>query len=138
MGASGTGPFDNDSAGDFCDELREADAEGALELIRSALLAAVDVPAGSYLQRDLGEAAVAASAIAVAARLGRQEVLEEADLDSSLPPIPDDIFQLVIAAAQRVVRDDSETRRLWDQVGAGEEWVQTVDSLAADARGING
>jgi hypothetical protein len=137
VGASGTGPFDNDSAEDFCDELREADADEALELIRSTLLAAVDVPEGAYLQRDLGEAAVAASAVAVAARLGREEVLREADVDSSVPQIPDDIFQLVIAAARRVVQDDSEARRLWDQVGAGEEWAQIVDSLASDARGIS-
>jgi hypothetical protein len=135
VGASGIGPLENDFAEDFCDDLRELDAEEALDLIRAALAAVVEVPAGSYLQRDLGEAAVAASAIAVAARLGRQAVSGEADVDN-LPSIPDDIFPLVTAAARRVVQDDSEVRRLWDQVGAADEWIQSVDSLAAEARGI--
>jgi hypothetical protein len=137
VAASGIGPLEDDFAQDFCDELREADSDEVLDLIRSTLTAVIDVPAGSYLQRDLGEAAIAAAAIAVAARLQREEVLEEADVDD-LPAIPDEVFRLIVSAAQRIVQYDSEVRRLWEQVGAAEEWTQMVDSLAADSRTITG
>lgn len=137
MGASGIGPLENDSAEDLCDELREAGPDEQLELIRDALRAAASTPAGAYLQKDVGETAVAAAALAVATRSGRPSLLGELaavpDPDLLDVEVPDEILHLVVAAAHRVVQDDSEVRQLWGGTGAADEWARTVQSLAAAA-----
>jgi hypothetical protein len=121
MGASGIGPFENDSAEDLLDELREAEPAGRPELIREALRAAAATPAGAYLQKDVGETAVAAAALALAEGSHQPEILH-----------------LVVAAAHRVLQDDSEVRRLWEDVGAADEWARSVEALAADASARGG
>ncbi|MDW5326775.1 DUF4259 domain-containing protein [Plantactinospora sp. KLBMP9567] len=133
MSASDVGPFDNDFALDFCDEVRGLDGDQVVDLLRSALNAAADAPEGSYIQRDVGEAAVAAAAIVVAKRWERTDILEEVELESSIPQVPTDLLPLVVAALERVRQPDSEVRRLWAQVGAGDEWSQAVEAISIDA-----
>lgn len=137
MGASGVGPFENDFADDLCDEVRDSDGDEVIALLRAALQNAVDTPFEDYLERDIGEAAVAAAAIAVAQRLGREDVLEEADLSSKVPPVPDDIFPLAVAALERTRQGDSEVRRLWEDVNAEQEWLQVITALETDAKSLS-
>jgi hypothetical protein len=136
MSADGVGPFDNDYADDLCDDLRSLGPEEATETIRAALQDAVDVPDGDYLDRSLGEPAVAAVALVLASRAGDSEALAEADLEGVLPDLPDDILPLLVPALDRVLAPDSEIFRLWDEVRDGEEWLAVVNGLRERARAL--
>lgn len=136
MSASGTGPFENDLALDFCDELQGLDAEQVVAAFRNAFLAAAETPAGAYLDRSVGEPAVAAAALAIAKSKEHTEVLEGVELASVIPPIPTELWPHAIAALERTLEADSEARRLWEQSGAESEWVSTLESFIADARSL--
>ncbi|MEU5049416.1 DUF4259 domain-containing protein [Streptomyces sp. NPDC021096] len=138
MSASGTGPFENDFAMDLCDELRDLEGSEVLAALEEALASAADVPTGDYLDRDLAEPAVAASAIILASFLGREHVLEEADLAGSVSEIPAHFLPLVASALARTLSDDSEVYGLWIDAGRGEEWKSRVERLLNDATRATG
>jgi len=94
------------------------------------------VVVGDYLDRDLGESAVAASAIALARFKGRDSELEEVGLSRVIPEVPAEIFSLVIAALSRVLEGDSEAYGLWVDVGRGDEWKAGVERLLREAREV--
>ncbi|MFI7284633.1 DUF4259 domain-containing protein [Micromonospora chersina] len=120
MGAWGEGPFDNDSAADWCSELHDAHPSERGRMVRAALATAASN--SGYL--DLGDAAPAIAAAAiVAARLPDGPPIasayapdfllagESLELDEDLP-------ELAIAALGRILDEDSEWRELWGEAGA--------------------
>lgn len=125
MGAWGTGPFDNDDAGDWVFELED---DGV-----SAVRAALVVPAGATADR---EAAVAAAAVVALAQGVAVESSAEVDdwLAAANPSTLDDVRALAPAATAvlRRILDGSELAELHDEAG-GEEWrerlVAMVDAL---------
>ena len=133
MSASGVGPFENDSAMDLLDELRGLDEGEVIDALREALSSATEVEPGDYLDRDLGEPAVAASAIALAKVKGRDGVLEAVELLDAVPVIPSSFFALVVSALSRVLQEDSETYGLWIDEGRGDEWKAEVERLLNEA-----
>jgi hypothetical protein len=90
--------------------------------------------AGEYLDRSIGEPAVAAAAIVMAKIKGRNDLLDEVGLEAAIPTISTDLCPEVIAALQRTLEQDSEIRQLWEETTGGSEWVSAVESLLADAR----
>lgn len=64
MGSWDTGPFDNDTAADFCGDLDEAAADEQEGTIRSALTRVIDT--GNYLEAPESDVAVAAAALVTA------------------------------------------------------------------------
>ncbi|GAA4858099.1 DUF4259 domain-containing protein [Saccharopolyspora cebuensis] len=133
MSASGTGPLDNDSALDLCDDLRELAPEQAVDALRAALRSAADVPPGDYLERDTAEAAIAAAALVLARRGGAAVVLADADL--TLPEPPADLVGLIPPALSRALAPDSEVRGLWADAGLGDSWRAEVERLRREATG---
>ncbi|MGW2368315.1 DUF4259 domain-containing protein [Streptomyces sp. NPDC001667] len=133
MSTSGVGPFENDSAMDLLDELRELDQGEVIDALREALVSAAQVAPGSYLDRDLGEPAVAASAVALAKAMERENVLDELELAGLVPEIPVSFFTLVVSALTRVLQEDSEAHALWVDVGRGSEWESEVERLLSEA-----
>ncbi|MEU3187723.1 DUF4259 domain-containing protein [Streptomyces sp. NPDC006923] len=133
MSASGVGPFENDSAMDLLDELRELHEGEVIDALREALSATTDVEPGGYLDRDLGEPAVAASAVALAKIKGRIDVLEKVELADVIPEIPSPFFSLVVSALSRVLQEDSEAYGLWIDAGRGDEWKAEVERLLNEA-----
>ncbi|MET8155034.1 DUF4259 domain-containing protein [Sphaerisporangium sp. NPDC005289] len=133
MSASGVGPFENDSAMDLLDELRGRDEGEVIDALREALSSATEVEPGDYLDRDLGEPAVAASAIALAKFKGRDGVLESVELLDAVPEIPSSFFSLVVSALSRVLQEDSEAYGLWVDEGRGDEWKAEVERLLNEA-----
>ncbi|MFD7671289.1 DUF4259 domain-containing protein [Streptomyces anulatus] len=133
MSASGVGPFENDSAMDLCDELRGLDESEVVETLRETLSSVTEVASGDYLDRDLGEPAVAASAIALARIKGRENVLEGLGLRGSIPEIPVAFFTLVVSALSRTLEKDSEAYGLWIDAGRGGEWKAEVEHLLNEA-----
>ena len=76
MGTWGTGPFDNDDAGDWVYELEEATDLG---LVREPLRTALDTD--DYLELAEGNNAIAAAAIVAASLDGAHEHLSEEPWD---------------------------------------------------------
>jgi hypothetical protein len=122
VGAWDAGPFDNDDAADFGQELDEADPNQRLVLIRQALEAVVD--AESEDEDELDEAqprAVAAAAVLAANRL------EAPAADSAYAPkflasgdpldASDDLLELAVLALDRVAESETEWADLFGEAG---------------------
>jgi hypothetical protein len=122
MGAWGQGPFDNDSALDWCNELERADPSQRSGMVRAALVKAVGEV--GYLDYDFGAEAVAAAAI-VASQMPTGEPITSSMVpeflrSGTLPVFNEDVAELAIAALDRVLGDQSEWRALWGEGGATE------------------
>jgi hypothetical protein len=127
MGAWGSGPFENDDAGDWVYDLEGADD---MSLIHDAL----DVARTSYLDAAEGAVAVAAATV-VAAALG----LRNDGLSDEVTAWLEDHARLVVAAdaalavraLDRVLAERSEVAELWDDAGET-TWRASVRALQAD------
>jgi hypothetical protein len=116
MGAWDFGPFDNDSAADWCGDLQDAEPARRIELIRDALTEVLHE--GEYLDTTEGSAAVAAAAV-VASQLPAGTPLTSAYAPDFLTgggrlEIPADLPALALRALDRVAGDDSEWASLWE------------------------
>ncbi|BBH70899.1 hypothetical protein ACTI_75840 [Actinoplanes sp. OR16] len=116
MGAWDFGPFDNDSAADWCGDLQDAEPARRVELIRDTLTAVLHE--GEYLDSHEGSAAVAAAAV-IASQLPSGSPLTSAYAPDFLTgggtlDIPADLPALALRALDRVAGDDSEWRDLWE------------------------
>lgn len=131
MGTWGSGPFENDAAADFADDLDDADPAEREVLIRGALQRAVD--AEDFLDADDAARAVAAAAVVAATStpgmpMDDQDGPEFLQRGDSLP-LPDDLVELAREALDRVAADDSEWRELWEESDALDEAVAVLDEV---------
>lgn len=114
MGAWGTGPFDNDDAGDWVYALED----DGVTAVRSAL----DVPAEPAAEK--AAAAVAAAAVVALAHGAPVESSEEVDewLTAADPAALEELRGLAPAAAAALHRvlDGSELAELYDETGDGD------------------
>jgi hypothetical protein len=131
MGAWGSGPFENDDALDAVDAL--VDGSFTLDELRDAV-------AGDYLEAPEGSVALALVEVALAAlgRIDPAAELDEVDIRLLATQFDDAAYELILAAAERVVQPDgSELYELWEEAGDDElaEWrttaVSSVDALRA-------
>ena len=137
MGAWGDGPFDNDTAADWCGELDHAAPASRHAIIRTALTTAADNR--GYLDYDDASPAVAAAAIIASRRSGGEPITSSYAPDFVLAGEPldldDDLSALAVAALDRIVGNDSEWRSLWGEGGATEfpiiERLRSVLSASA-------
>ena len=130
MGAWGLGAFDNDGAGDFHADLRNADPARREAVVREALEAAVE--AGDYLENDFAEAAVAAAAAVAAGRSGGSITATDSGATLAAADLPSpsaDLVALAHQALDRVVGADSEWRELWEEAG-DVEFAQVLATVA--------
>ncbi|MCZ7425971.1 DUF4259 domain-containing protein [Micromonospora sp. WMMA1949] len=122
MGTWDDGPFDNDSAADWCGELHDADPSVRSAMVRSALTAAVLNT--EYLDYDDAASAIAAAAIVASQVPGGEPITSPYAPDFLLAGEPldldDDLQPLAVEALDRVLGDDSEWRSLWGEGGASE------------------
>ncbi|MFF2406628.1 DUF4259 domain-containing protein [Streptomyces sp. NPDC058092] len=106
MGTWDIGPFDNDTASDFANDL-DAAAVGEREtLIRRVLMRTIDNQ--DYLEAPDAEEAVAAAA---------------------LPNLPADLRRLAVEALARVLADESELAELWGEAEDGRRWRSSIGRL---------
>ncbi|WP_406042556.1 DUF4259 domain-containing protein [Micromonospora sp. NBC_00898] len=137
MGTWAAGPFDNDTAADWCGELDDAAPERRPALVERALRAALDEP--GPLDSDLAVEAVAAAAVVAAHLPGVPRV------DSAYAPdfltaggradLPDRLRPLAVQALDRVVADDSELAELWAEAGEPNEFVAELAIVRAALAG---
>lgn len=126
MGTWDVGPFDNDTAADFCDGLDDAAADKREEIIRRALVDSVDTR--GELDADYADEAVAAAAL-IARQCPGGEAYESAY--RSREPLPDlrGLRGLAVAALDRVTTEPSELLGLWTDAGGGGPWLAAIDQL---------
>ena len=137
MGSWAAGPFDNDTAADWCGELDDTAPERRPALVERALRAVLDEP--GYLDSDLAVEAVAAAAVIAAHRPGA------APVDSPYAPdfltgggradLPERFRPLAVQVLDRVVADESELAELWAEAGEPNEFLAEVASLRAALAG---
>ena len=125
MAAWAPGPFDNDEAADFIEDLTEAPAwRTVLQMLEH-----VTQQAG-YLEAPEGEIAVAAAAI-VAAAVGPIEILPDShrDLKAALGAPPEGARQMARNALTRVVAPASELDELWQEGDDHDTWLTQIAAL---------
>jgi hypothetical protein len=127
----GVGPFDNDTAADWCGDLHDAAEERRLPLVRDTLCAVVDND-DRYLAGRLADRAVAAAAM-VACQLPSGKPLVTACapnflLEGGTLDIPADMPSLALRALDRIVDNGSEWRDLWEDAGS---YTDAIEALRA-------
>ncbi|MFI5490777.1 DUF4259 domain-containing protein [Micromonospora echinaurantiaca] len=121
MGSWDSGPFDNDTAADWCGDLDDADAPERPALVREALSRVAGEE--GYLDADIACEAIAAAAI-VAAQLPAGQPITSPYApdflrDGGQLDLPDDVAALAVKALDRVMAKDSEWHDLWQDAAAG-------------------
>ncbi|MEU5950230.1 DUF4259 domain-containing protein [Micromonospora sp. NPDC047465] len=121
MGTWDSGPFDNDTAADWCGDLDDADVAKRPVLIREALSRAAGED--GYLDADIACEAIAAAAIVAAQQPGGQPITSpyapDFLRDGGRLNLPDDLTVLAVRALDRIMAADSEWRDLWQDATAG-------------------
>ncbi|RIV40356.1 DUF4259 domain-containing protein [Micromonospora radicis] len=134
MGTWDSGPFDNDTAADWCGDLDDADLAKRPTLVREALSRAADED--GYLDSDVACEAIAAAAIVAAQQPGGPPIASAYApgflLDGGRFELPDDLVVLAVRALDRVMAADSEWHDLW-QDAAG-----NVNPAFDAVRGLRG
>lgn len=128
MGAIGAGPFENDDALDFLDELEESEQEVRRRKVETAL--ARVVRASGYIEAPTMSEAVAAAAV-VAACDDFEAVIGERNvprwLDEDPIEVDERLEELATEALHRALRhDDNEWWELWDEANATDEVTEVV------------
>ncbi|MFG3399226.1 DUF4259 domain-containing protein [Streptomyces parvus] len=127
MGTWDIGPFDNDTAADFADELDEAALEEREAMIRGVLKRAAG-PA-DFLGIYDGERAVGAAALVVAQHSDGDQPRSNYGPSEPLPELPADLRMLAIEALNQVVSNRSELAELWAEAANWSKWSQNITRL---------
>ena len=130
MGTWDVGPFDNDTAADWCGDLDEAAPEQRAALIRDAL-SRVAEHGDEYLDSGDAVKAIAAAAI-VASQLPGGTAIQthyapDFLLEGGAVEVADDVPAIAVRALDRIVDEDSEWRELWED--AEESYPQALASV---------
>lgn len=133
MGAWGTGPFDNDDAGDWLAEFTD---EPSLSAIRSAIKAAIDAYEAGYLELTEGGAAVAAVEVLAAMRgkphgdFGKLDESTTGWVSAQSGRVPSDLVALSLKCLKYVKSDEkSEMHDCWAESDDKDNWLQTIADL---------
>jgi len=130
MGTWNVGPFDNDTAADWCGDLDDAAPEQRAVLIRDAL-GRVAQHGDEYLDSDDAVQAIAAAAIVASQLPGGTAVdtpyAPDFLLNGGTVEVADDVPAIAVRALDRIVEDDSEWRELWED--AEESYPQALASV---------
>ncbi|MFF0055077.1 DUF4259 domain-containing protein [Streptomyces microflavus] len=129
MGAWDIGHFDNDTAADFGGRVDDAEPEKKADVLRAVLTAAAGTAGQDYL--DSGEEAVAAAALVAAQCPGGEPVTTAYGPKDPLPPLPADLRPLAVRALDRLTGTNAEPLDLWEEAGAGAEWLAGIAALRA-------
>ncbi|MEV4412589.1 DUF4259 domain-containing protein [Catellatospora sp. NPDC049609] len=130
MGTWDSGPFDNDTAADWCGELDDASPDDRPTLIRVTLTRAADED--DYLDSSDACEAIAAAAIVAAQLPGGQPITStyapDFLLDGGSLHLPEDLAALAVDAIDRIMAGDSEWLDLW-QDAAGTHADAAFDNI---------
>lgn len=111
MGTWDAGPFDNDDAADWLDDLASSDPAEWSDIIAETLTTVVDYE--DYLEYPEAAEAVAAAAVVASQLPGMAAYSPEVLDDDGELDFPQALRDLAVQALDRVTADDSEWRELW-------------------------
>jgi hypothetical protein len=118
VGTWDVGPFDNDTAADWCGAVHDADPARRVELIHTALATVAD-HGDAYLDSDLAVEAIAAAAIVASQLPGGTPLTSPYApkflLAGGTVDLPTDLASLALRALDRINADNSEWRQLWEE-----------------------
>ncbi len=130
MGTWDVGPFDNDTAADWCGDLDRAAPAQRGALIRDALRRVTEHGDG-YLDSDIAVEAIAAAAIAASQLPGGTAIdtpyAPDFLLEGGTVEVAEDVPALAVRALDRIVEKDSEWHELWEE--AEESYPQALASV---------
>ncbi|MEU1413072.1 DUF4259 domain-containing protein [Streptomyces sp. NPDC046994] len=121
------GPFDNDTAADFADDLDDAAAEKRENLIRGVLIRTIGNQ--DYLEAPDAEEAVAAAALAAPQCPGGEPVSPHYGPEEPVPSLSADVGRLAFEALARVLAEGSELSELWGKTADGSRWRGGIGRL---------
>ncbi len=118
MGTWDVGPFDNDTAADWCGALDDAAPQKRAVMIRQAL-SRVAEHGEEYLDSEYAVEAIAAAAI-VASQLPGGTAIQtpyapDFLVEGGTVEVPTDVPAMAVRALDRIVEKDSEWRELWEE-----------------------
>jgi hypothetical protein len=125
MGTWGTGPFDNDTAADFANDLDDASLAEREELVRGVLTRTLQ--ATGYLYE--AEEAVAAAALIAAQCPGGEPLDSVYGPEQPLPAFPQDLRELAAKALDRVSADESGLSGTWVDPADARQWLSSTKIL---------
>ncbi|HXR70844.1 DUF4259 domain-containing protein [Actinocrinis sp.] len=130
MGTWQVGPFDNDDAMDYFDEVEETPDAEVPPKLRETLVAVVERP--GQIELAEGHVAVAAACLVAAGRsraaaTGNSSV--DAWLSTHRPAVTAEDQRVALAALDRVTGPDSEWMALWSSSPSGAAVEQRIASL---------
>ncbi|WP_328829095.1 DUF4259 domain-containing protein [Streptomyces sp. NBC_00252] len=125
MGTWDVGPFDNDTAADWCNTLDDAAPDARTGLVRDTLARAADTL--GYLDADIADEAVAAAALVAAQCPGGEPADPHYGPDELVPDLTG-LRALALQALDHVMTDPSELLDLWAQ-SDGAPWHAAVNQL---------
>lgn len=125
MGTWDVGPFDNDTAADWCGDLDDASPDARQGLVRDTLARAADTT--GYLEADVADEAIAAAALVAAQSPGGEPAHPHYGPDEPVPDLTG-LRALALQALDRVMTEPSELLELWDEPVAG-PWQTTINRL---------
>lgn len=130
MGTWDVGPFDNDTAADFCGDLDEAASDKREGVIRDALTSVIDTV--GYLEAPESEEAIAAAALVAAQCPGGEPADPVYGPEEPLPDLTG-LRDLAHRALDRVMTEPSELMDLWAE-SDGDPWRATINRLQSTLR----
>lgn len=130
MGTWQVGPFDNDDAMDYFDEVEETPDAEIPPKLRETLVAVVERP--GQIELAEGHVAVAAACLVAAGRsraaaTGNSSV--DAWLSTHRPAVTAEDQRVALAALDRVTGPDSEWMALWSSSPSGAAVEERIASL---------
>jgi hypothetical protein len=132
MGTWHVGPFDNDVAMDFFDEIEETPDDQVLAKLSKVLTAVAERP--GRVELNEGHLAVAAAGLIAAGR-SRSAATGNASVDEWLgrhrPAVDKDSTRIALAALDRVSGPDSEWMDLWATTDQRDAVEQRIEGLRA-------
>ena len=139
MGATGAGPFENDDALDFLDELEEVEPPERRKRVESAMRSVLR-------SQDYVEAPVMAQALAAAVLVSASDDIESVANERNVPAwveedpldVDDRLEELATRLLHRAIEpEDNELWELWSDGDGGEGFAERVnhylDALGDDS-----
>ncbi len=134
MGATGTGPFQNDDALDFLDQLEDAEPEDRPRLVQKAMRTVLR--STDYIEAPSMAEAVAAAAVVAVCADPPDEHVESLNHEPMLPgwvltdplEVDDDMNELARQAFDRALDPaDNEWWELWTDAGLTPDVRESID-----------
>jgi Domain of unknown function (DUF4259) len=128
MGATGAGPFENDDAYDFLDDLEDSEPGERRGKVESALGRVVR--ADGYIEAPLMAEGIAAAAVVAISddpeAVGRERAVPPWLLEDPIE-VDERLEELASQTLHRALRhDDNEWWELWEEAGSADEVTEVV------------